>query len=147
MAWRNLWSDLGLIFILTKLRLCAHKLFVKWVPECAHFQSQLVNSDAHWLSQACDPTRLSLMLDSQPRYLLEIVYSMSDLVWGRSESERGPPQPPPQQQPQTMSRICIIVRRAGLLWSQQDFEWWWSVPLSSASLYYSFLLFCLICVY
>ena len=36
----------------------------------------------------------------------------------------------------------FIVRRAGLLWSQQDFEWWWSVPLSSAS-----LLFCLICVY
>ena len=29
----------------------------------------------------------------------------------------------------------IIVRRAGLIWSQQDFEWWWSVPLSSASLY------------
>ena len=42
-----------------------------------------------------------------------------------------------------MSVICgcisdwrfIIVRRAGLIWSQQDFEWWWSVPLSSASLY------------
>ena len=29
----------------------------------------------------------------------------------------------------------FIVRRAGLLWSQQDFEWWWSVPLSSATLY------------
>ena len=29
----------------------------------------------------------------------------------------------------------IFVRRAGLLWSQQDFEWLWSVPLSSASLY------------
>ena len=29
----------------------------------------------------------------------------------------------------------LIIRRAGLLWSQQDFEWWWSVPLSSASLY------------
>ena len=29
----------------------------------------------------------------------------------------------------------MIVRRAGLIWSQQDFEWWWSVPLSSASLY------------
>ena len=43
--------------------------------------------------------------------------------------------------------FVIVVRRAGLLWSQQDFEWWWSVPLSSASLYYSFLLFCLICVY
>ena len=26
-------------------------------------------------------------------------------------------------------------RRAGLFWSQQDFEWLWSVPLSSASLY------------
>ena len=33
-----------------------------------------------------------------------------------------------------MIRI-FIVRRAGLLWSQQDFEWLWSVPLSSASLY------------
>ena len=31
--------------------------------------------------------------------------------------------------------LSLIVRRAGLLWSQQDFEWWWSVPLSSASLY------------
>ena len=30
---------------------------------------------------------------------------------------------------------CIIVRRAGLMRLQQDFEWWWSVPLSSASLY------------
>ena len=30
---------------------------------------------------------------------------------------------------------AVIVRRAGLLWSQQDFEWLWSVPLSSASLY------------
>ena len=29
----------------------------------------------------------------------------------------------------------LVVRRAGLLWSQQDFEWLWSVPLSSASLY------------
>ena len=35
----------------------------------------------------------------------------------------------------------FIVRRAGLMRSQQDFEWWWSVPLSSASLYESFLLF------
>ena len=31
--------------------------------------------------------------------------------------------------------LSLFVRRAGLLWSQQDFEWWWSVPLSSASLY------------
>ena len=37
----------------------------------------------------------------------------------------------------------VIVRRAGLLWSQQDFEWLWSVPLSSALLYweFSFILF------
>ena len=34
-----------------------------------------------------------------------------------------------------MSWFCVFVRRAGLIWSQQDFEWWWSVPLSSASLY------------
>ena len=25
--------------------------------------------------------------------------------------------------------LLIFVRRAGLLWSQQDFEWRWSVPL------------------
>ena len=29
----------------------------------------------------------------------------------------------------------VIVRHAGLMRSQQDFEWWWSVPLSSALLY------------
>ena len=34
------------------------------------------------------------------------------------------------------------------LWDRNKiFEWWWSVPLSSASLYESFFLFCLICVY
>ena len=39
--------------------------------------------------------------------------------------------------------VVVVVRRAGLLWSQQDFEWLWSVPLSSASLYweFSFILF------
>ena len=38
---------------------------------------------------------------------------------------------------------CIIVRRAGLLWSQQDFEWRWSVPLFKCLtvLEFSFLLF------
>ena len=45
--------------------------------------------------------------------------------------------------------LCLIVRRAGLMRSQQDFEWWWSVPLSSASLYESLhvLLFWFTCVY
>ena len=39
--------------------------------------------------------------------------------------------------------ICFIVRRAGLLWSQQDFEWRWSVPLFKCLtvLEFSFILF------
>ena len=39
--------------------------------------------------------------------------------------------------------IRIIVRRAGLLWSQQDFEWRWSVPLFKCLtvLEFSFILF------
>ena len=38
---------------------------------------------------------------------------------------------------------CVIVRRAGLLWSQQDFEWRWSVPLFKCLtvLEFSFILF------
>ena len=38
---------------------------------------------------------------------------------------------------------AVIVRRAGLLWSQQDFEWRWSVPLfkSLTVLEFSFILF------
>ena len=39
--------------------------------------------------------------------------------------------------------IHLIVRRAGLLWSQQDFEWRWSVPLFKCLtvLEFSFILF------
>ena len=44
-------------------------------------------------------------------------------------------------------RSHIIVRRAGLMRSQQDPERWWSVPFTCAWLYMSFLLFCLISVY
>ena len=29
----------------------------------------------------------------------------------------------------TRHKRALVVRRAGLLWSQQDFEWRWSVPL------------------
>ena len=38
---------------------------------------------------------------------------------------------------------CVIVRRAGLLLSQQDFEWRWSVPLFQCLtvLEFSFILF------
>ena len=41
------------------------------------------------------------------------------------------------------SELSIIVRRAGLLWSQQDFEWRWSVPLFKCLtvLEFSFILF------
>ena len=37
----------------------------------------------------------------------------------------------------------VVVRRAGLLWSQQDFEWRWSVPLFKCLtvLEFSFILF------
>ena len=40
-------------------------------------------------------------------------------------------------------QIVVIVRRAGLLWSQQDFEWRWSVPLFKCLtvLEFSFILF------
>ena len=40
-------------------------------------------------------------------------------------------------------RTNVIVRRAGLLWSQQDFEWRWSVPLFKCLtvLEFSFILF------
>ena len=41
----------------------------------------------------------------------------------------------------------FIVRRAGLMISQQDPEMWWFVPFICAWLYVSFLLFCLIFVY
>ena len=56
-------------------------------------------------------------------------------------------------EPQCQSCICMttymkfkmsfIVRRAGLLWSQQDFEWRWSVPLFKCLtvLEFSFILF------
>ena len=39
--------------------------------------------------------------------------------------------------------IVLIVRRAGLLWSQRDFEWRWSVPLFKCLtvLEFSFILF------
>ena len=41
------------------------------------------------------------------------------------------------------SNQFVIVRRAGLLWSQQDFEWRWSVPLFKCLtvLEFSFILF------
>ena len=41
------------------------------------------------------------------------------------------------------SMYCLFVRRAGLLWSQQDFEWQWSVPLFKCLtvLEFSFILF------
>ena len=42
-----------------------------------------------------------------------------------------------------MYYLWLIVRRAGLLWSQRDFEWRWSVPLFKCLtvLEFSFILF------
>ena len=44
---------------------------------------------------------------------------------------------------QILAWTLLIVRRAGLLWSQQDFEWRWSVPLFKCLtvLEFSFILF------
>ena len=48
-----------------------------------------------------------------------------------------------QQRPWDTSIYLVIVRRAGLLGSQQDFEWRWSVPLFKCLtvLKFSFILF------
>ena len=48
----------------------------------------------------------------------------------------------PWRQP-AAPQVVVIVRRAGLLWSQQDFEWRWSVPLFKCLtvLEFSFILF------
>ena len=40
----------------------------------------------------------------------------------------------------------IVVRCAGLMWSHEDPEMWWSVPFTYAWLHMSFLLFCLLLV-
>ena len=59
--------------------------------------------------------------------------------WPRSLSPYG------ATRPQWVNSISadFIVRRAGLLWSQQDFEWRWSVPLFKCLtvLEFSFILF------
>ena len=56
--------------------------------------------------------------------------------------ERGCPASLVASQQHAVQSI-IIVRRAGLLWSQQDFEWRWSVPLFKCLtvLEFSFILF------
>ena len=49
----------------------------------------------------------------------------------------------PRTDIQFLGQSPFIVRRAGLLWSQQDFEWRWSVPLFKCLivLEFSFILF------
>ena len=53
--------------------------------------------------------------------------------------------PSPSLQPilRESATSILIVRRAGLLWSQEDFEWRWSVPLFKCLtvLEFSFILF------
>ena len=59
------------------------------------------------------------------------------LSWGGGPLEKIFPHPWPH------GKLGLIVRRAGLLWSQQDFEWRWSVPLFKCLtvLEFSFILF------
>ena len=60
------------------------------------------------------------------------MYSVASIIdqWWRTPSWHG-------------NVFRVIVRRAGLLWSQQDFEWRWSVPLFKCLtvLEFSFILF------
>ena len=58
-------------------------------------------------------------------------------------NEKQPDIPSPPSLTCAPSRSIVIVRRAGLLWSQQDFEWRWSVPLFKCLtvLEFSFILF------
>ena len=62
------------------------------------------------------------------------------LTWGQSGADRT--QVGPMWATWTLLS-GFIVRRAGLLWSQQDFEWRWSVPLFKCLtvLEFSFILF------
>ena len=92
----------------------------------------------------------------------ETVYVMIFWAYPSPSHNEYPPPPPPGYKPichviwwDVMICWCnvmwyvmtwcddVIVRRAGLLWSQQDFEWRWSVPLfkSLTVLEFSFILF------
>ena len=65
-----------------------------------------------------------------------ILISVSDMFWHNCYTWYG-------KQSVGEPIISLIVRRAGLLWSQQDFEWRWSVPLFKCLtvLEFSFILF------
>ena len=66
--------------------------------------------------------------------LIEIYTSSISKIYMKCSLENGNHLSRPQS---------VIVRRAGLLWSQQDFEWRWSVPLFKCLtvLEFSFILF------
>ena len=63
--------------------------------------------------------------------------------WLRDSANIHQNNPPWAHKTVRHSNQYIIVRRAGLLWSQQDFEWRWSVPLFKCLtvLEFSFILF------
>ena len=66
--------------------------------------------------------------------------------WGKltpAASASCPPANKTSKLTVTLWTLALVVRRAGLLWSQQDFEWRWSVPLFKCLtvLEFSFILF------
>ena len=71
-----------------------------------------------------------------------ITDTLESLSWQRSWLKLTPPSHY-QNQCWLIIKKSLIVRRAGLLWSQQDFEWRWSVPLFKCLtvLEFSFILF------
>ena len=70
-----------------------------------------------------------------PSHLIfSMVWNLSETKWNLTHWGQGL---------YSLRRRRLIVRRAGLLWSQQDFEWRWSVPLFKCHtvLEFSFILF------
>ena len=88
---------------------------------CLVFAESVKNVDYFWKTI----WSFEILLGKLVSHYLEIVSRFTDL-WGLG-----------------VNCIQFIVRRAGLLWSQRDFEWRWSVPLFKCLtvLEFSFILF------
>ena len=82
-----------------------------------HFhQTALIYSDLV-IPKICINNRSKVYIDRSKRDYWWCTYYVKCLVWIN------------EKEVMSSSYSLLIVRRAGLLWSQQDFEWRWSVPL------------------
>ena len=97
------------------------QLFVREKPYLKLYKSLSNFSDAHIHGVMCHIHRWCCVCITDVDYIE--IYGKCDLL--------------------LLHTTTLIVRRAGLLWSQQDFEWRWSVPLFKCLtvLEFSFILF------